>query len=599
MATMYVVREGDSPMSIAHAVVGDASRYVELISANPTKPLTVAANQPTFETLFVGEHLLLPSSWHVVGLGFGLGDDFSELDKLPEFHQGWLAIASQVQAEGGDALELDAAKRAYASSYLGLTRAIGVDPHAAIDAAKKYVLAANTIAGAVQNVEGLIAAAQSGAPPGVMIQAFTGTLIGTLVVTGVVTAGVGAAIVAGVTIAAQLFQQWGLFGTPPKGVEVCPGVHCDPAPNWVINCVCVWADRVISPSSPNWRHFPEPNRSEDNVWFDGRGGGSWHGGTWTGGGGLGSNWGNQAAEPGTRMIDVAFPSYRHLECEQQKLLPGVVGEFQKAFFAAWKANKEYSINGLKAVDDWQVFLHTVRLWNRAHAPGNGFDFTANATSSQAIYGDCPADLIPYESLLVGDVLNNSGSPQTDAPGNKVHINTGSRKEVKKLHLAFSPGALDAIRTGIQRPAAKPGLSTGATVAVAATAVPILAVAGLWIYSRVLDETMGHAFDHVVSKLKRIGHHRRSAHEQLNPIDTYPHSYSTSRNRRVAFRTRLDIDPYYESVILHPDGTATFSRYRRPLVRFQPGQYQLAKIRSGHGELLIYADQIIESVVSSQ
>ena len=79
MRYALVVAEGDSPGSLAKRLTGDASRYRELVAANPQKPTRGA----TFATLEEGEELEVPEAWiedrtRVFGLGaFGtytLGD---------------------------------------------------------------------------------------------------------------------------------------------------------------------------------------------------------------------------------------------------------------------------------------------------------------------------------------------------------------------------------------------------------------------------------------------------------------------------------------------------------------------------------------------
>lgn len=55
-----LIEGGDTPWGIAQALVGDGSRYEELIVANPEKRTTRAGN---FVTLIAGEVLRLPLSW--------------------------------------------------------------------------------------------------------------------------------------------------------------------------------------------------------------------------------------------------------------------------------------------------------------------------------------------------------------------------------------------------------------------------------------------------------------------------------------------------------------------------------------------------------
>lgn len=57
----YVVEDGDYPAKIARALVGDASRWPELVRAN-VPPKTRAKNG-NFTSLYAGERLIVPSSW--------------------------------------------------------------------------------------------------------------------------------------------------------------------------------------------------------------------------------------------------------------------------------------------------------------------------------------------------------------------------------------------------------------------------------------------------------------------------------------------------------------------------------------------------------
>lgn len=55
----HVVRVDETPATIAAKYTGDASRYPELVAANPAK----ARNGATFAALQEGEHLLIPKHW--------------------------------------------------------------------------------------------------------------------------------------------------------------------------------------------------------------------------------------------------------------------------------------------------------------------------------------------------------------------------------------------------------------------------------------------------------------------------------------------------------------------------------------------------------
>ncbi len=73
----------------------------------------------------------------------------------------------------------------------------------------------------------------------------------------------------------------------------------------------------------------------------------------------------------------------------------------------------------------------------------------------------------------------------------------------------------------------------------------------------------------------------------NPLST-----PTTRGKTVAYRARISQDPAIESVRMHADGKATLYRFDRPIATFSPLPYQLVKIRSGRGVLLIFTDQLL-------
>ena len=68
--------------------------------------------------------------------------------------------------------------------------------------------------------------------------------------------------------------------------------------------------------------------------------------------------------------------------------------------------------------------------------------------------------------------------------------------------------------------------------------------------------------------------------------------SHNKGRRVAYQVDLNGDPYIETIRVLPNGDALIYRHTRPIAKFAPSPYQLAKIRSGNGSLSIYVDQLL-------
>jgi hypothetical protein len=62
---VYVVESGDSPGKIALKLTGKESNWPQLITANPQKPRVKSNIGNVFKTLFAGEKLKVPASWHV------------------------------------------------------------------------------------------------------------------------------------------------------------------------------------------------------------------------------------------------------------------------------------------------------------------------------------------------------------------------------------------------------------------------------------------------------------------------------------------------------------------------------------------------------
>ena len=402
-----------------------------------------------------------------------MGDAFGDITATPQGQAAWQSIQNELATEGANQLDVLGAKTAFANSFAQLTGQFGVDPQTALNAATSYAMQAQTLLGAVNNVSGLIAAANDPATaPGALISSFTGTLVAIAIAAGA-SAGVGGAIVAAVAAVLQILQSVGWLPQPPQGATIpgCAGrVHITNPDNViVIGCtVGVYpskdATQVASAQNKGWRRFPEPTNTADAGWFVANtssstrsGPFSWQGGAWEGDG-----------DP--RLVDLAWPQYHHLECERQNLLPGAPGQFQSAFFAAWKLNREMQLNGQRAAEDWQVLLHTIELWNRAHEAGQPYTFPAKGTDQDFMpaSADCSTygTYGPYVSFLGADIASKSGQGQPQS----VTINTGALKTV--LRQAGTPSLFKPL-------GAPTGLSTGAKVALGAGVVAAGA-AGAWL-----------------------------------------------------------------------------------------------------------------------
>ena len=348
-------------------------------------------------------------------LGMSLGIDTTD----PQIAGGINGVIAQATGEGASDTETRARISTLLHQFSSISQGQNIDAGAAIQAASQYVTQFHSIAGAIDTAGGLVsavqAAASGSATPPDLVTDFTGPVIAALTTAGAVSAGVGAAIVGVVTIVGSLLDAANIFGTKPQGQDVC-GTYMNPPPDFVINCVGMYDPSApISPGSPSWRSFPEPAVKADAAWFGtGQSTGGvffdWQGAHWVVAQTFGTN---------QRPIDAMFPEYARLYQEST----GSASDFQKAFFTAWKANKQYWINGRKGASDAQVLIQTLRLWNRAHMSTSSLSLASgNASYISTLVAGAVA------LLSVGSDTQSSNNP-TDylLSGNALHMNTGPLK----------------------------------------------------------------------------------------------------------------------------------------------------------------------------
>jgi hypothetical protein len=384
----------------------------------------------------------------------GLPDFNAFVSADAHFSGAWNEINTQLQAEGANVSQIEGAKLALTDSFEKLsTQGFGLSGSDPIDAAKNYVLAGQTIAGAVDTVSNLVQAVTSG-PPAQVMQAFTGTLIGAAMAAGALSAGVGAAIVGAVGALLDVLSTAGLFGSPQQTCDFRVGDLCARSPY-----------PQVSPGSSQWRTFPT---ASDRGWFATVPNsmvclqGPWKGVVF-------SN-----CHSGERPIDTAFPAYRDVAGDASggffffsapsKSDPTFLGsDFLKAFAAAWKTNAEYTLNGLRAQSDPTVLVHTLRLWNRSHegpavilAPGGG-------TYAHSLVPGALAQLTSTDSaLLLGNGLAVQSGPLKSPPTRSVTLHLHS--------LGIRPsGGIKSIGGSVAPSAAGGGSALG-MVAVAGGAV---------------------------------------------------------------------------------------------------------------------------------
>jgi hypothetical protein len=466
----------------------------------------------------------------------GLGDITSQ----PQYQAAVQSLTNQLTLEGQSSFDIASAVQGMGDTFDQLNQQMsGTD---ALNSALNYTLGAKSYGAAVDMVGGLVAAAAGAEPPAELLQTFSGVMVGVMVLAGGVSAGVGAAIVAAVAVVVGILQQLGFFPGQPTGTALpdCPGITYTgqgpsyklplPGFNGASNVVYAWPDPYwqgsntgLQPGAPFWRKFPvqvttgNPEAALDFFWFtplntQGISVENWPQNlSWrpsndskplslffcTPNTSLGSPFAY-----GFRLIDAAFPLYHQMECEtsigEQMFVPIVGGpnveviqsltSFDAAFFAALQINWAWALNGLKPPGtDIDVLIHTIYTWNRAHAPGHGWDIQPDNTSQPWMANGtaCSGNPPWYAAILA----SNAGASQhpdgvLSADGTKLHINTGSPKpfSLKSQGINLGKGGINLGGSGAPAPPASSSTSTLANIAIGTVTAVGVTAAGLAVYS---------------------------------------------------------------------------------------------------------------------
>jgi hypothetical protein len=477
------------------------------------------------------------------------------------------AIPPQLQVVAGQISEqLHGSKVAYIQAYDQLSQGINSITSDPVAAAKEFVLAGNTIAGAIKTVGGMIQNFDYQKILPQSMAAFTGVMVSAAIGGGAVSAGIGAIIV-GLIGALVSFMQ-GLYNTklPPQDV-VCnvngsqvlipqsvtygipdanaqiivpDGAHEIHVPKdenfyggklkskptlnpgtvlplaFTVGCMGVFTNTPqIAPGDAAWRTFPNFNDPDDANWFvpiyytNEPGPGYWKNALFYTGrldtsAAAGPNSPNTGrpvlqdrAENWLRPIDAAFPNYRYLECEMFDIIPGnehrippispmltlkpSVTDFQKAFFAAWKSNQEYALNGFTPQSDGQVLLRLVRFWNASHRRGTIVLLQQRDYPNQPSYPiPCNSNVPKYFETILNQVPISAKDPYYSPPA------VGSAPDGSKALFVYSGNMHSVPVTTNLQPLTNPNTPAVVTkrVAAASAASAAVAVLGAVVYSRV-------------------------------------------------------------------------------------------------------------------
>jgi hypothetical protein len=426
--------------------------------------------------------------------------DFATFASDPQFSSAWGTVAGVLQSEGASALEVRATQEQFADAFSQMTSpGINLDAGQALAGAQQLMLAGRTVSGAIAQVKGLASAA-AGGDPGPAFSAFAGTLVAAATTAGVVSAGVGAMVVLGATLVGDALS--GLFGGAPTVARLCD-VDLTQQPTFIADCVASFAP-VVMPGAFGWRRFPEPSNGPDRVWWaQGIGAASFRWGDPSPGAWLATSLfvDHMHGQDGRRPIDIAFLPNRDGQGEltwwqasaAPGAYPGAMGApgFGAAFFSAWKANAEYKLNGCKAAPDWQVLLHTVRLWNRAHTGWNYYDITPASpqigglvTALRNNVGNDPAGA-PTNYMVGGNLRMYTGAPVAQpvamrvVPSRVVSLHVGAGASTAMHAASLAVGAGGAV-------AAHPMSTTGKVMTGAAAAAGLGAAA--WVGAHGWDVT---------------------------------------------------------------------------------------------------------------
>jgi hypothetical protein len=419
--------------------------------------------------------------------------------------QAWQQVAQQMANEGQDANAINVAQQDFANAYSTLAQGQVIPGYVGsqgaqqiISATQQYVMLGHTVLGAYQTIVGLAQAAeQAGATPAAVAQAFGGiamTITGVLVGVGVTAAaGVGAAIVAGLELLSTI-----LGSSPPPGSSVC-GTTVSPPVSYTVNCAYTYGQPVPGgPGSAGWNRFPDPSITADAMWFQP----PVPSFTWNG-----ANWGAVPGQSGVRMIDLAFPVYRQLECEMQGDVAAVIAnpnsvspatlafaQFRQAFFTAWKSSMEYALNGTNPVPDWATLVQTANFWNMAHAPGDGWmiqgvGHPGTITVPLQPGSSCRTNMTPYVNMLINGVPGWSGGGPRPA-GRSTSVTGNTSTSVAGLQLNTGPllGPAGAPTSLTPTSASSSGVGGAAAIGTGALiAAGALAAGQGWIGGQIIDK----------------------------------------------------------------------------------------------------------------
>jgi hypothetical protein len=195
----------------------------------------------------------------------------------------------------------------------------------------------------------------------------------------------------------------------------------------------------------------------------------------------------------------------------------VGNSFSDVFKAAWKANAEFSLNGIASQPEWMVFVHALRFWNRSHGgPYVVLGVPRTTSTTVGTWNATPEDAkftLLYSTVLslIADVHRSIPNPdpilvgsvqQVDATGNVtagVNINVGPAKQLG-VSLPSVGSAGGAAPTSSAAATSGTGMSTTTKVAATGVAAGAAVVVAAGIYSMTAHMPIGAVFKRTWSRV---------------------------------------------------------------------------------------------------
>jgi hypothetical protein len=547
MRVTHPVQAGDTPEHLAAHYAGDSRAVWELVHANPHKPYRHCADGSyTLHTLHPGESVVLPRRWVQRAPLVGVGED---LETAPDPEDVFYGIQDQASREADSAL---ADFQKYQQDPEALAR-MGENELAhfgekEIRVALSAAIQASAKSGVMTRAKEVLTGALAGASGGALVATIL-TTTGILSVAGPVGTIVGAivgVVIAAVMILAEALNPCEFYVNTGDPARSYNDQSCDDYPNRIQGAI-------------NWvkDHTEEALRMEPVdlarmfVIYQ------WRVGPF----GAYSGMGPDARARGLAALPQAKEILQTVQIPALNLLVQSVAQETPELLPMYKTLFR---NKAPALDD-PTYNLVFDKWMPVH---DAMIRRAQqwANSQPARPTDAQLSNAGFSNILLADrsqILDRWHFTGTTA-------DTGKKANLGKPTAEGSAAAAAASR----------GWNRTTKVAVGVAILGAAAMGGLWWYARRTHQPMGQAARHLVRWPWFKTHRRR------NPLEL-----TDGSEKRVAYRVVLGRDAESDRIRMLANGHAMLVRGQEH-IRFRPLPYQMAKIRTGEGALLLYTDQLI-------